>query len=198
MQDIKMQFIPEFKRLMILCYFCGVINTSACLYWLRSSRKDLDRLRFYYGMGIASIVGETAMGIFGASCCKSMSVSEDNPRMKKLLEFVGLKSIREIALTDAVATVRQVSTIRSHWFCRDGGKRSRRKPIRYGCTADNNFNSNEHEAVVKAGLPKCISEEISSSKALIGDVSSEIHLGRPALTTASCSLLLKLLSAVHP
>ena len=67
-----------------LDYFCGVINNAACLYWCRSRPEDLNRLRFYYAMGLSAIVGETVMGTLGASCCKSMSVAADSSRMKEL------------------------------------------------------------------------------------------------------------------
>ena len=170
MQDVKNDFIPSFKRMMILCYFCGVINSAACLYWLRSSVKDLNRLRFYYAMGISAIVGETAMGTLGASCCKNMTVSEDNVRMKALLDMTGLKSIREIALTDAVSTIKQVASIRPEWFSRNPAKRKRKPVSRFGISSSKNSAVNEHEAVIKAEIPTCLSNDIFRLNPLIADI----------------------------
>ena len=169
-QDTKCEFIPSFKRMMILCYFCGVLNSAACLYWLRSARADIDRLRYYYGMGIAAIVGETAMGVFGTSCCKQMSVSGDNSRMKLLLDMVGLKSLKDIAGTDAISTVKQVASVRPEWFRRSSRKRKRSRPLRYGCSVDNNYVVNTHKAVEEADLPTQLSESVAESNALIADV----------------------------
>jgi len=90
--------------------------------------------------------------------------------MKRLLSFVGLKSIREIALTDAVATIRQTVSIRPEWFERNPDKRNRRPVNRYGTVSMGKIYETDHESVMKAGLPTCISEEISDSNALIGDV----------------------------
>ena len=171
MQQIKFDFIPHFLKTMILCYFCGIINNAACLYWLRSKREDLNTLRFYYAMGISAVVGETAMGTLGASCCRNMSVTTDNMRMKKLLEMVGVKSLEEIAMTDAVATVKQVEKLRPQWFQNSSGSRRRHKPERLGISDSlGKFNSISHEAVDKAELPTVLSDEVVKSNALIGDV----------------------------
>ena len=172
MQDIKFDFVPHFMKMMILCYFCGIINFCACLYWLRSSEKDLGRLRFYYIMGVSAVIGETAMGTLGASCCKKMVVGEDSKRMKALLDMVGLKSVKEIAMTDAVSTVKQVVRIRPHWFEREESMgRSRRTVSRMGITEERSKRyEDSHEAVRKAELPNKISEEIENTKALIGDI----------------------------
>ena len=169
MQDIKHQFIPRFKRSMVMCYFCGIMNYSACLYWCRASQKDLNRLRFYYAMGVAAIVGETAIGVLGASCCKSMSVTEDNKRYRRLLEMVGLKTLREIAQTDAIATVKQVQSIRPEWFKDDDDKRSRQKTQFFGCK-DTSQRKVTHAAFEKLDFPTEISALVADSGALIGDV----------------------------
>ena len=171
LQDIKFDFVPQFLRMMILCYFCGVINFSACLYWCRSSKKDMDRLRYYYAMGLSAVIGETTMGTLGASCCKSMTVSEDSIRMKTLRKIIGVKSLREIAMTDAIATIKQVHKIRPEWFMRNAEKRKRGQVTRFGT----NINSskqfvNEHEMITKAKLPTKLSEEVVRSNALIGDI----------------------------
>ena len=171
MQQIKFDFIPQFLKTMILCYFCGIINNAACLYWLRSRKEDLNTLRFYYAMGISAVVGETAMGTLGASCCKNMSVTSENLRMKKLLVMVGVKSLEDIAMTDAVATIKQVAKLRPNWFHNASTSRSRRKPERLGISNSlDRFNSVTHEAVDLAELPKVLSDEIVQSNALIGDV----------------------------
>ena len=171
MQETKDLFIPKFMKMMILCYFCGVMNFCSCLYWLRSRQSDVDELRFYYGMAISAVIGETAMGTLGESCCKARSVKSTNTDMKVLLEMVGLKSLEEIAITDAIATIRQVQKIRPAWFIRDSSKRSRPRVNRLGIADSTKRIREDHEAVAaESNFPKLISEEIENSNALIGDI----------------------------
>jgi len=123
-------------------------------------------------MGISAVVGQTALGTLGAGCCKAMTVKKDNNRMKKLLKMVGLKSLEEIAMTDAIATVKQVAKLRPDWFIFDDeDKRKRTQPTRLGVNTDySQILRIDHEAIVKAKLPCGIAKEIYSSGALIGDI----------------------------
>jgi len=125
-------------------------------------------------MGISAILGETAMGTLGASCCKAQAVKNDNSTMKRLLEMTGLKSIEEMAITDAVATVNQVAKIRPEWFQREeNNKRKRNAPERLGIDTPDS-EKNDVSFVPPDGynedFPTMISEEIEESNALIGDV----------------------------
>ena len=148
------------------------MNNAASLYWCRSSKKDLDRLRFYYGMGLSAVAGQNAMTTLGMSSCKQMSVSEDNLRMNDLRKLVGVKSIKEIAMTDAVATIKQVEKFRPAWFVRGTGRRTRTAVESYGVHFDLSakYVVNKHKKLVDIDFPTEISESISESDALIGDI----------------------------
>jgi hypothetical protein len=91
--------------------------------------------------------------------------------MKALRDMIGVKSLEEIAMTDAVATVKQVRKIRPTWFCRSTTKRRSMRPHRLGITDnDTQFWHTTAKAVREADLPEMISEEINDSNAQIGDV----------------------------
>ena len=89
---------------------------GSCLYYNRAIESDLDRARFYYVMACSAILKITAIDIVRASCCKSMAVKADNKFYLKLLEMVGLSSLREMALIDSVSTTRQVALLKPEFF----------------------------------------------------------------------------------
>ena len=172
LQEIKFDFVPHFLKTMVLCYFCGIINNAACLYWCRSRVEDLNKLRFYYAMGLSAVVGETAMSTLGPGCCKSCSVSKESSRMRVLREMVGVKSLEEIAMTDAVATIKQVVTLRPEWFRRpNSGRKRRSKNCRYTeLSLDDNFVETKHVAFQGLDFPLAISDDVAKRGALIGDI----------------------------
>ena len=45
-----------------------------------------------------------------------MSVSSENSKYLKLLEVTGLPTLKEMAMTDAIATVRQVALLKPEFF----------------------------------------------------------------------------------
>ena len=70
-------------------------------------------------MEAAAILRMNACEIFGLAVCKAESVYGNNPDYIKLLELVGLPTIRDMALTDAVSTVRQVANVYPEFFTDD-------------------------------------------------------------------------------
>ena len=116
MQAVKDEFPPYFLRQMVNCYFGGVARFCSCLYWVRSIPYEIKTLRFYYVMAASAIIRLDARYILGGAICKKMSVTEANPRYLQLLKVTGLPSIKDMALTDAVATVKQVVRVKPEFF----------------------------------------------------------------------------------
>ena len=73
-------------------------------------------------------------------------------------------------MTDAIATIRQVSKLRPQWFCRQSNTRSRNAPTRFGISDNSLICSVTHKAFEKLDFPTEISHEISGSSALVGDI----------------------------
>ena len=190
LQDIKYDFPPTFLRQMVMSYFAGVIRYSACLYWTRCIQSEMNTLRFYYGMAVASILRMNACEVFGLSVCKAASVMDNNPDYLKLLEITGLPTIRDMALTDAVSAVRQTSELFPQFFKVDGraiesssGKlslyfgsdnrrstRIRHRTEQLGTVSWEVKSSDQSSAVKDAGLPSELSDEVVRSEAVIGDI----------------------------
>ena len=116
LQSIKYELVPEFIKKLVSAYFCGVLRFSSSIIWLRSTAKHRNRIRFYYCMAMASIMGLTAAEALNLTCCKNMSVRSSNKDYIRLLEETELPSMREMASLDAVSVVKQVSLLKPEWF----------------------------------------------------------------------------------
>ena len=189
-QYLKDWFPPKFLRQMVMSYFCGVIRFGACLYWSRSTRTELDELRFYYTMAASSILGLNAYDILGGCCCKNMTVAQGNKDYLRMLEVTDLPTVEKMALIDSVSAVRQVSELVPEFFSntvvcdnsdrfrmRDvmgfgtGRKRRlRRTVVHYGDVENDKIWRNTSKKVSEAGLPSELSQIVVNSDALIGDV----------------------------
>ena len=130
-QMLKEEQTPKRIWQAVMAYLVGKMRFCAAFYFLRSTERQLDTIRFYYGMGLSSIIGMTAYETLGASCCKNMRVSADSKAMKLLLDLTGMPSMKEIAVTDARVFIRQCMEIKSEWFLplneRQAEKESERK-----------------------------------------------------------------------
>ena len=193
MQAVKNDYPPFFMRQMVMSNFCGVLCFSSCLYWVRSLKWELDNVRFYYIMAVSSILKLNAQEIVGSAICKLMSVKEGNSRYHKLLKIVGLPTIKDMAMTDAVATIRQVVLIKPEFF-KDTGRvivpnrqhnlvsrffvvepvrrstRKRQRTDRMGVAVSAVQIADRHEKVIAANLPTELSDIVVKTGAIIGPI----------------------------
>jgi len=115
-QSLKERETPVKLSLAVSSYFVGKLRFCAAFYYLRSTQRQIDTVRFYYAMALSSILGLSVYETMGAACCKSMSVSEGNKSFDKLLRLTGQPSLRRIAMKDAWVFVRQCIEIEREWF----------------------------------------------------------------------------------
>ena len=125
LQHIKFRLVPEFIRKLVSSYFCGILRYSSSILWLRSSPAHIKRVRYYYCMAMASILGLTASEALNLSCCANESVTTENSSYHRLLERTGLPSIAEMAAQDAQTALKQVCSVRPEWFV-EGSVRQKR------------------------------------------------------------------------
>ena len=88
-------------RQLVMGYFVGKLRFCAAFYFLRATRKQIDTMRFYYGMSLAAILGLNAYEALGGSCCRNVAVAAKNETMGKLRELTGMPSLEEVAAQDA-------------------------------------------------------------------------------------------------
>ena len=130
-QNLRDKENPSRLALAVSSYFIGKMRFCAAFYFLRSTKKQLDTIRFYYGMALSAILGLTAYETLGACCCKNMSVSEDNESLKKLLRITGLPSLKSLAIQDARTFVKQVWISNSELFMPEGVRLKAKEIERY-------------------------------------------------------------------
>ena len=121
-QTLKDQQTPSRLALAVGSYFGGKLRFCASFYFLRSTKKQLDTIRFYYSMALSSILGLTAYETVGASACRSQSVAESSESYKHLLRITGQPSIRSMAVQDATTFIRQAALINADWFLPEGDR----------------------------------------------------------------------------
>ena len=148
-QANKDSLTPVRLRQLVIGYFVGKMRFCAAFYYLRSTAKQLNTMRFYYGMSLAAILGLNAYEALGGTCCKKVAVAENNETMRRLRELTGMPSMEEIAAQDAEIYIRQVANIRKEWFVpRDDKLRTLENERRHKCEKNNKY-----------FFPKFLSEE---------------------------------------
>jgi len=125
LQHIKFRLVPEFIRKLVSAYFCGILRYSASILWLRSTPAHVNKVRYYYCMAMASILGLSASEALNLSCCANESVTTENSSYHKLLDRTGLPSLAEMAAQDAKTAMNQVFSVRPEWFI-EGSERQQR------------------------------------------------------------------------
>ena len=114
--SIMDEVIPEIRFMAVAAQFGGKSRFSACLHIERATSDTLNKMRFYYTMAAASILGLTAYETMGGGCCSSQSVCESNEKYKEIIDLCGLQTFEDMAIIDARSTVIQVMGIRPIWF----------------------------------------------------------------------------------
>jgi hypothetical protein len=144
-QSIKTEFVPSFLKKFVDSYFCGLFNFSSSLYWCRTSSKVMNKIRFYYCISLGAILGFDSYQSVGASSMKTQSVTEKCSFYLKLLDFTGSRSLKDIAIVNARALIKQVFNIKPSWF---------------------HFSSkriDKDSLLNKNSLPKCISSHMKNT-----------------------------------
>ena len=113
---LKNDFNPIFRQLFIQSYYNGTVNYCWSLYWLRSSVSDIRKVRYYYMCCLGSILGFSINETVGASCLSNQSVSENNENFLKLIDFVGMSSLHDIAIVSARSILRQIHDVKPDYF----------------------------------------------------------------------------------
>ena len=130
-QHLRDKECPERLALAVSSYFIGKLRFCAAFYYLRSTQKQLDTIRFYYGMALSAVLGLTAYETLGAACCKNTSVSEGNESFKKLLKITGLPSLKQLAIVDAMTFIKQTWLSKRHMLLPEGERLKEKEIERY-------------------------------------------------------------------
>ena len=205
LQQVKNDFPPYFLRMMVVAYFVGVARFGSCLYWCRGIQSELDECRFYYCMALASILKLSTLEVLGGSVCGAMSCSAENKSYIRLLKITGMPSLKDMAMTDALATIKQVVRLKpeffgdvsscegvdlsrhskSKYFSDNDAGRVRRLPDRFGEQAGGVRIEDKDPVVIEHCLPSSLSSVVVETDAVVGDVWRLACLGAKRKTIKS-------------
>ena len=139
---IKGEFIPSILKHFVSSYLCGFFRFCAGLYWVRGTIEDINTIRYYYCISMASILGFSPYEAVGASCMSNQSVKADNLFYINATVIIGLPTLRDMAIISARTIINQVFELKPDYFI------------------ISQHRSEKSELVGKDGYPKSISQEL--------------------------------------
>lgn len=119
LQDIRNYWNPKYRWDCVDSYFVGKINYGSCMYWLRAEPRQIQNVRHYYAMAMASVLGMQTPEITSMRCCKLQRVSNKHKTYLKLCEFLNMPTLRDLAIRDARVLLRQWQSYRPDQFVTD-------------------------------------------------------------------------------
>ena len=119
LQDIRNHWNPQYRWDCVDNYFIGKINYGSCMYWLRAETRQIQNVRHYYAMAMASILGMQTPEITSMRCCKIQRVSGKHSTYLKLCQFLNMPTLRDLAIRDARVLLRQWQSYRPEQFITD-------------------------------------------------------------------------------
>ena len=130
LQQLKDEQTPVRIWKTVMGHYVGKLRFCSALYWCRTTKKQMNTVRFYYAMAASAIIGLNACQTVGANCCKNLSVAEGNASMERLLKFTGLPSLRQIAEENAVTVISQMLKIDPKYFSASMKKADQEEALR--------------------------------------------------------------------
>lgn len=107
-QDIRNWWDPEMRWKCVDSYMIGKLSYGSALYWLRADPKQIDEVRYYYCMSMASVAGLETPEAVTLRSCKKGSVTVKNAGFQKLCKFLNMPTLKDMAIMDARVLIR-------HW-----------------------------------------------------------------------------------
>ena len=112
----------------IQSYLCGTIRYGSCLKWIFSTEKEKNQANFIYGKALSSLIGITPAEALDLGCTSAASITQNNSKMEKLLEYTNFQSIYEISCQNAFSTIKQIQNFVPEYFV-FGSKRYRKNNV---------------------------------------------------------------------
>jgi hypothetical protein len=113
LQSLREEQIPEKLRMVCMGYIVGKIQFGIALHYIRSTKVQLNTIRFYYAMAVSAVANLSAYETLGASCCANQSVGEGNGSYELLLQITGFQSIRQLAIKQAKSIIKCLMYVQS-------------------------------------------------------------------------------------
>ena len=104
---VKYVWDPDWTRVCQRSYLESNIQYGAALYWLRADKADIEKVRYYYTMGLAACMGLEAAEIVSVNSAARERVTDHAQKFYKACEFLNLPTIKDLAIKNAKHILRQ-------------------------------------------------------------------------------------------
>ena len=115
-QDIRHWWDPEMRWRCVDSYMIGKISYGSSLYWLRAEAEQIDQVRFFYSMAMASVLGLETPEAISLQSCKKQAVKSNNAGFLKLCKFLNMPTLKDLAIMEARVLLRHWKSYRPHEF----------------------------------------------------------------------------------
>ena len=129
--QLRDEITPSKMKTIISAYFLGKLRFAISMHFLRCTQKQIDTMRFYYGMAMSAILDVSAYETLGASCCFNRTVSDSHEPFKQLCKIVGLPTLKDLAIKDAKSCIEQIFIARKEWFKPNNARQWDKEIMRY-------------------------------------------------------------------
>ena len=156
--QLRDEISPHRMWLVVNSYFLGKLRFAMSLHFLRCTEKQLNSMRFYYGMSMAAILNISSYEALGAACCDNRAVKKNNVAFKRLCDCLKMPTLEQIAAADAKTCLSQMAKAKQDWFL-PKNRRARSRIIE---------SIEEAKKKGKTYLPEMVDEQMKGT--LIGDL----------------------------
>ena len=163
--QLRDELTPHRMWLIVNSYFLGKLRFAISFHYLRCTAKQIDAMRFYYGMSMAAILNISTYEALGAACCHNRSVKKGNAAFERLCVCLKMPTIEQLACADARMCLDQMAGAKTDWFTPENS-RAKSKILQ---------NINKCRSEGKKYFPDFIAPEIRGT--LIDELSSLVKNG---------------------
>ena len=107
LKQIKDSWDPPMRRRTVTTYLEGKLSYAACLYWLRAKQANIDEMRYYHTMGLASVMGMEIPELVSLQGCKDKRVRAQNKGYLAACEFLNMPTLKDMAIKSARVLIKQ-------------------------------------------------------------------------------------------
>ena len=114
--QLRDEISPLRMWLIVNSYLLGKMKFGIAYHYLMCTDKQIETMRYYYGMSMAAILNISAYEALGAACCANQTVKANNSAFERLRIAANLPSIEEMAIADAKVCIDQMVRAKKEWF----------------------------------------------------------------------------------
>jgi len=116
LQQIRDYWNPQMRWRTCRVYILGKLMYASCLYYLRAKEECLDKVRFFYVMCLAAVMGLEASEVVTLRNCKLQKVKADNKSFLRACKFLNMPTLKDLAIDTSKYLLKQWAIFRPAQF----------------------------------------------------------------------------------